>query len=62
MMVALAREARSSRPFNMNYKLIFRYNFLNIFNINYMTDVPIIKPINITEYEFKQSKYEHVPK
>ena len=27
-----------------------------------MTDVPIIKPINITEYEFKQSKYEHVPK
>ena len=62
MMVALAREARSSRPFNINYKLIFKYNFLNIFNINYMTDVPIIKPINITEYEFKQSKYEHVPK
>ena len=27
-----------------------------------MTDVPIIKPINITEYEFKQSKYEHVLK
>ena len=27
-----------------------------------MTDVPKIKPINITEYEFKQSKYEHVPK
>ena len=27
-----------------------------------MSDVPIIKPINITEYEFKQSKYEHVPK
>ena len=27
-----------------------------------MTDAPIIKPINITEYEFKQSKYEHVPK
>ena len=27
-----------------------------------MTDVPTIKPINITEYEFKQSKYEHVPK
>ena len=27
-----------------------------------MTDVPIIKPINITEYEFKQSKYDHVPK
>ena len=27
-----------------------------------MTDVPIIKPIDITEYEFKQSKYEHVPK
>ena len=27
-----------------------------------MTDVPIIKPINRTEYEFKQSKYEHVLK
>ena len=27
-----------------------------------MSDGPIIKPINITEYEFKQSKYEHVPK
>ena len=27
-----------------------------------MTDVPIIEPINIIEYEFKQSKYEHVPK
>ena len=27
-----------------------------------MTDVPLIKPINITEYEFKQSKYERVPK
>ena len=27
-----------------------------------MTDVPRIKPINITEYEFKQSKYEHVLK
>ena len=27
-----------------------------------MTHVPIRKPINITEYEFKQSKYEHVPK
>ena len=27
-----------------------------------MTDVPIIKPINITEYEFKQPKYEHVLK
>ena len=26
-----------------------------------MSDVPIVKPINITEYEFKQSKYEHVP-
>ena len=23
---------------------------------------PIIKPINITDYDFKQSKYEHVPK
>ena len=27
-----------------------------------MSEVPIIKPINITDYEFKQSKYEHVPK
>ena len=27
-----------------------------------MSDVPVVKPINITEYEFKQSKYEHVPK
>ena len=27
-----------------------------------MTDVPIEKPIIITEYEFKQSKFEHVPK
>ena len=27
-----------------------------------MPDVPIVKPINITDYEFKQSKYEHVPK
>ena len=27
-----------------------------------MTDVPIRKPTNITEYEFKQSRYEHVPK
>ena len=27
-----------------------------------MTNVPIIKPINITDYEFNQSKYEHVPK
>ena len=49
--------------------------FLNIFNITFiMPDVPnkvrnsvsdavpIVKPINITEYEFKQSKYEHVPK
>ena len=27
-----------------------------------MTDVPIIKPTTITEYEFKQSKYERVPK
>ena len=27
-----------------------------------MTDVPIIKPVNITEYEFKQPKYEHVLK
>ena len=33
-----------------------------MFHINYMTDVPKIKPINITEYEFKKSKYEHVPK
>ena len=27
-----------------------------------MPEVPIIKLINITDYEFKQSKYEHVPK
>ena len=27
-----------------------------------MSDVPIIKPIDITDYDFKQSKYEHVPK
>ena len=27
-----------------------------------MPEVPIIKPRNITDYEFKQSKYEHVPK
>ena len=27
-----------------------------------MIDVPIIKPINIIEYEFKQPKYEHVLK
>ena len=27
-----------------------------------MPDAPIVKPINITDYEFKQSKYEHVPK
>ena len=27
-----------------------------------MPEVPTIKPINITDYEFKQSKYEHVPK
>ena len=27
-----------------------------------MSEVPIIKPINITDYEFKQSKYEPVPK
>lgn len=24
--------------------------------------IPIIEPINITNYEFNQSKYEHVPK
>ena len=39
--------------------------FLNVFYISListMTDVPIIKPINITEYEFKQCKYEHVRK
>ena len=41
---------------NVNY-------FLNIFNIILiMPEVPIIKPINIADYEFKQSKYEHVPK
>ena len=27
-----------------------------------MTDIPIVKPINIPEYEYKQSKYEMVPK
>ena len=27
-----------------------------------MSHVPIIKPRNITEYEYKQSKYPHVPK
>ena len=27
-----------------------------------MSEVPIIKLINITDYEFKQSKYERVPK
>ena len=27
-----------------------------------MLDVPIVKPITITDYEFNQSKYEHVPK
>ena len=27
-----------------------------------MPDVPILKPINKTDYEFKQSNYEHVPK
>ena len=27
-----------------------------------MSDVPIIQPINIADYEFKQSRYEHVPK
>ena len=30
--------------------------------ISTMTDAPIIQPINITEYEFKQSKYEHAQK
>ena len=48
-------------PFNINDK-----SFLNIIFyislISTMTDVPIIKPINITEYEFKQPKYEHVLK
>ena len=48
-------------PFNINDKLIVKYNFY-ISLISTMTDVPIIKPINITEYEFKQSKYEHVLK
>ena len=26
-----------------------------------MSDVPIIKPTNLTDYDFNQSKYEHVP-
>ena len=25
-------------------------------------DIPIVKPRNITEYEYKQSKYDHVPR
>ena len=27
-----------------------------------MSNIPIVKPINIPEYEYKQSKYEMVPK
>ena len=27
-----------------------------------MTDIPYIKPINIPEYKYKQSKYEMTPK
>ena len=25
-------------------------------------DIPIVRPRNITEYEYKQSKYDHVPR
>ena len=47
----------------MLHSIINIIYFLNIFNIIFiMLEVPIIKPINITDYEFKQSKYEHVPK
>ena len=50
----------------MFHLLVMTNHFLNIIFyislISTMTDVPIIKPINITEYEFKQSKYEHVLK
>ena len=46
--------------------ILITSQFLNIIFyisvISTMTDVPIIKPIHITEYEFKQSKNEHVPK
>ena len=27
-----------------------------------MSDIPIVKPINVKEYDFKQSKYEVAPK
>ena len=27
-----------------------------------MSDIPIVKPVNVTEYDFKQSKYEVAPK
>ena len=27
-----------------------------------MSDIPIAKPINVKEYDFKQSKYEEAPK
>ena len=39
------------------------YYFICIDNIIFiLSEAPIIKTINITDYEFKQSKYEHVPK
>ena len=27
-----------------------------------MSDIPIVKPVNVKEYDFKQSKYEVAPK
>ena len=53
---------RESYLEKMFHSIINKNNFLNIFNIICIPDVPIIKPINIIDYEFKQSKYEHVPK
>ena len=50
----------------MFHLILITSYFLNIIFyisvISTMTDVPTIKPMNITDYEFKQSKYEHVPK
>ena len=27
-----------------------------------MSDIPIVKPVNVKEYDFKQSKYEVAPR
>ena len=27
-----------------------------------MSDIPIVKPVNVKEYDFKQSKYEEAPR